>query len=120
MHIMSPFPCCIRQNKSGVFKNTWLSFFFGMITDDSSISIYGSNLWKFSLSQWRRWCLDKVKYIECYIRVTIDSPSLILLKSSYILVVSRLTFKVLSLEELYLVLTSSYFQILYVLGGALN
>ena len=46
---------------------------FGILTNDSSVSIYGSPLWEFIPCQWRSWLLDEVKEIECYMVVTLDS-----------------------------------------------
>ena len=45
-----------------------------MLTKDSSISIYGSDIWNLIPSQWRHWWLDEGKEIECCSGVTLDSP----------------------------------------------
>ena len=44
-----------------------------MLTNYSSISIYGYHLWKLIPCQCRNLWLDEVKGIECYSGVTLDS-----------------------------------------------
>ena len=52
------------KNKTKLYKNTWHSFFFGMLTNDSFISVYVSCLWKFIPHQGINWWLYGVKILN--------------------------------------------------------
>ena len=91
-----------------------------MITTDYYVFIYGFHLWKFIPYRWINWWFDKVKEIEGYSRVTLDSPKPYFVDISLDIVSFKADIEAFELVRLMYGVNKFLFPSFFALGGAPN